>query len=112
MILMKIEFFTSQSGRSPVTKFIDGLSLKDQSVILAVLADIQDHGFDARGVQFRQLQGKLWEIKIKTLGGGYRFLYVTLDKNLLFILHAFKKKTQKAPPKELKIAMKRLKEIL
>lgn len=109
---MKIEFFTTISGRSPVTKFIDEQTVRDQAVILAILEDIEQHGLNARGVQFRQLEGKLWEIKIKAPGGGFRFLYAMIEKDLLFILHAFKKKTQKTPLKEMKLAVKRLKEIL
>jgi len=109
---MKIEFYLTKSGRSPVTDFLDKQPIRDQAVVLAILNDIEKNGFDARGVQFRQLQGKLWEIKIKAPSGGFRLLYVTIEKDLLFILHGFKKKTQKTPPKDLKLALKRLKEIL
>jgi phage-related protein len=76
------------------------------------LEEIEENGFAAKGVQFRQLSGKLWEIKIRAPSGGYRFLYVILEKSLLLILHAFKKKTQKTPLRELKIAQMRLQEIL
>ena len=42
----------------------------DQSAILAVFEDLRQHGFNALGCQFRQIDGKLWEIKIRTSGGG------------------------------------------
>lgn len=109
---MKIEFYETSSGRSPITDFFDKQPKRDQAVILAVLQDIVDEGYGAKGCQFRQLQGKLWELKIKAPSGGYRLLYVTLNKDLLFVLHSFKKKTQKTPKKELDVARKRLKEIL
>ena len=109
---MDIRFYETLRKRSPVTDFIDSQDKKDQAIILTVLENITENGFNAKGCHFRQLEGKLWEIKIKTPSGGYRLLYVTLKEDLLFILHAFKKKTQKAPKKELDIARKRLKEIL
>lgn len=109
---MKILFYETLRKRSPVTDFIDSQGKKDQATIIAALQSVSEDGLNAKGCQFRQLEGKLWEIKIKAPSGGYRLLYITLDKELLFILHAFKKKTQKTPKKEISIARKRLKEIL
>ncbi|RLA61575.1 MAG: type II toxin-antitoxin system RelE/ParE family toxin [Epsilonproteobacteria bacterium] len=109
---MRIEFYTTPRKRSPVTDFIDKQPKQDQAVILAVLQDIADEGYGAKGCQFKQLEGKLWEIKIKAPSGGYRLIYVTLTGDLMLVLHSFKKKTQKTPKKELNIARKRLKEIL
>jgi phage-related protein len=109
---MEVTFYQTDSGNSPITKFIDSQPLRDQAAIIAILEGIEENGFAAKGAQFRQLSGKLWEIKIRAPSGGYRFLYVTLEKLSLLILHAFKKKTQKTPPKELKVAQKRLQEFL
>lgn len=109
---MKIDFFESKSGRSYFEDFLKDLQKPDRAAILAVFCDIRDHGFNALGCQFRQIDGKLWEIKIKTAGGGWRFFYMTISVEHIFILHCYKKQTQKAPIKEIEIARKRLKEIL
>ena len=66
---MNIKFYESSSQRSPVTDFIDKQSKNDQAAIIAILTDIQDNGFNAKGCKFRQLKGKLWEIKIKLPSG-------------------------------------------
>ena len=100
----KSDLLRNSIWRSPVTDFIDKQPTKDQVVILTVLEGIEEHGYAAKGVQFRQLQGKLWEIKIKRPSGGYRLLYATLDKENMVILHGFKKKSQNSPPKEMKTA--------
>ena len=84
----------------------------DRAVILAVFADIQQHGFNAIGCQFRQIENKLWEIKIRTAGGGSRFFYVMLAPDQMHVLHSYKKQSQKAPKRELEVARKRIKEIL
>ena len=109
---MRIEFHRSSSGRSYFEDFLKDLPDGDRASILAVFEDIRKFGFDAIGCNFRQIEGKLWEIKIKTASGGYRFFYVMLSADVMHVLHAYKKKTPKAPPRELEIARKRLKEAL
>ena len=110
--MMKVSFFTSNAGRCYVEDFIDDLSRGDQAAIVAVLKDVEIHGLSAVGCQFRQIEGKLWEIKIRAPTGGYRIFYVMISSDELMCLHAYKKQGQKAPKKELGIARKRLKEVL
>jgi phage-related protein len=109
---VKIEFHRSGSGRSYFEDFLKEFPKSDRAAILAVFQDIQTHGFNALGCEFRQIEGKLWEIKIRTSGGAWRFFYVTLSQNLIYVLHSYKKQGQKAPVRELEVARKRLKEVL
>ena len=67
---MQIKFFISENKRNPVLDFINKLEKKDQAVILGCLQSVQDIGFETPRVQFRQIEGKLWEIKIRTSNGG------------------------------------------
>lgn len=85
---MKIEFHRSASGRSYIEDFLDDLNNDDTATILAVFEDIRKYGFSAMGCEFRQIEGKLWEIKIKTAGGSYRFFYVMLSAEKMYVLHA------------------------
>lgn len=109
---MKIEFHRSRSGRSYFEDFLGDLAKSDRAEILAVFVDIERHGFNAIGCQFRQIDGKLWEIKIRTAGGGWRFFYVTLAPEHIHVLHSYKKQGQKAPKHEVDVARKRMKEVL
>ena len=109
---MRIEFHRARSGRSYFEGFLDNLAAQDRAAILAVFQDIKIHGFNALGCQFRQIEGKLWEIKIRTPGDGWRFFYVTVAPDLIYVLHSYKKQGQKAPKHELDLARKRLKEVL
>jgi phage-related protein len=108
---MEVVFYQSDGGRSPVTKFIDEQPLHDQAAIIAVLDAIERDGLNAKGASYRQIDGKLWEIKIKAPSGGYRVFYVLLSGGVMMLLHAFKKKTQRAPLKDLAVAKKRLAEV-
>ena len=51
----------------------------------------------------------LFEIRIK-LEGAYRGFYAYIGKEVIVILHFFRKKSQKAPLKNVKIAKRRLRE--
>ena len=73
---MKIVFYVKR--RRPVVDFIDKLTPRDQARILACLKSVEELGFDCPRVEFRQLTGKLWEIKISTASSGYRIFYVPL----------------------------------
>ncbi len=83
---------------------------RGQSYISA-LKGIQEYGTDAVGVEFRQIEGKLWELKIKACGKHHRIFYCVL-KNKMYLLHAFLKKTPKTPLREIQTAKKRLKQIM
>ena len=109
---MKITFYQTASGRIPVKDFIESLPLADQAKFWAIYRYLQQSGLDCPNVQFRQLKGKLWEIKFSSLGGGYRIAYVLIEKDLMVWLHAFKKASQKTPQSDLELALKRMKEVL
>jgi phage-related protein len=112
MLLMKIYLYETASGNSPVKKFIDKLSKRDQARFLEVFEEVEEYGLNAIRAIFKPIEGKLWEIKFKSETKGYRILYVLLEKDMMVWLHTFAKKTQKTPAKELKVARKRMKEVL
>ena len=109
---MKIVFYSKSRGEKPAYDFIKKLPVKDRARVLACLKSIEELGFDSPRVQFRQIRGSLWEIKIRTQSGGYRLFYVTVCYETIVLLHAYKKQSQKAPKKELEKAEKRMMEVL
>ena len=110
--MIRVTFAAAASGRRYFEKFLQDLSTQDRATILAVFKDVQDNGLDAKGCEFRQIEGKLWEIKVRAPTGGYRFFYALLAADHLHVLHSYKKQGQKAPVKELEVARRRLKEVL
>ena len=109
---MLVSFFQLPSGRSPVEEFIQSLPKRDMARCLEVVVGLEDYGFACQRVRFKPLRGKLWEVKFQSSGGGYRFLYVLMKQEEMVILHASKKKTQKTPIQDIKLAEKRMKEVL
>jgi len=52
------------------------------------------------------------ELRLKDRSGIYRVIYVLLKQGDIWLVHAFKKKTQQTPQQAIDLAKKRLKEIL
>ena len=53
----------------------------------------------------------VYEIRVHT-DGEYRVVYITKFCKKIYVLHAFKKKTQKTPKKDIDISQARLKEAM
>ncbi|MBI1909350.1 MAG: type II toxin-antitoxin system RelE/ParE family toxin [Deltaproteobacteria bacterium] len=107
-----MSFYLSASGRSPVEEFIWSLPKPDQARFADVYNGIREFGLHCPRVTFKQLRGKLWEVKFQASRGGYRICYVMIQGDSMVWLHAFKKTTQKTPLRDFELAERRLKEVL
>ena len=107
-----IRYWRNPSGKAPVERYIDDVDNKEERAkILSTLNGIQHYGTDAIGVDFKQIEGKLWELKIRIYGNQHRIFYVVLRGNEMVLLHAYLKKTPRAPVREIKIAKQRMKQL-
>ena len=59
----------------------------------------------------KHLRDKLWEMRMRGRDGIARALYVTARGKRIVILHAFVKKTQATPPRAIRLALARAKEL-
>lgn len=55
---------------------------------------------------------RVHELRLKDRSGIYRVIYVFVRQGDIWLVHAFKKKTQQTPQQNIDLAKKRLKEIL
>lgn len=108
MSRIEVGFYRTASGRAPVKDYIHSIHPEGRSVILETLRDIGKYGLKSVGANFKHISGKLWEIKIDS----NRIFYVMIDQERMMLLHAYKKQGQKLPRRELKLALKRMKEVL
>ncbi len=58
----------------------------------------------------RAMGDGLFELRLKAAEGIARVFYCTVVNRNIVVLHAFTKKTDKTPPRELKVARQRMKE--
>ena len=72
---------------------------------------LMEHGPNLRLPHSRAFGDGLFELRPRGKSGIGRAFYCFLDGRRVVVLHAFIKKTQQTPDKELKLARKRLKEL-
>lgn len=106
----RIIYYKTPAGRFPVKEFIDNLDEKSQARVHNTLELLTEFGVKLGLPHAKKVTGTpLWELRI--LGEkSLRFFYVAKVGKEFLLLHGFVKKTQKAPRKEIKIALGRLRD--
>ncbi|MCI0672921.1 MAG: type II toxin-antitoxin system RelE/ParE family toxin [Myxococcaceae bacterium] len=107
---MRIRYYASPiSGREYVREYINALPSKERAQVLSELLDVQGaESLSEAGVVTRQIKGKLWELKVSA----ERVFYVVISGPEMVLLHAYRKRGQKAPLREIEVATERMKEVL
>lgn len=106
--MLTLRFYTTPAGAAPVQKYIDSLPRQEQAAIAAALRDLRENGIEGSAVTMRQVDGKLWEVKV----GAQRVFYVVITGPVLVLLHAYQKQSQRAPKGEVDTARKRMRDVL
>ena len=84
---------------------------KIQARLLRLLELMQEHGANLGAPHTSPMGDGLFEIRAKAKEGIGRALFCYMKGERVYILHAFVKKTQKTPKKELDLAIARMKEV-
>jgi phage-related protein len=109
-VRIDLHFYCTDAGNEPVREWLKGL---DEAQRRAV-------GLDLQRVQFRwpigmplcrPLGDGLWEVRTALSNGTISRVMICFYQGELYALHGFIKKTQKTPDEDLKLALKRKKEI-
>ena len=108
-----VNFYTTEEGKSPVIDFLDSLSGKQLQKVAWVLQLIEE--LDTIPTTYLKKlvnTDDIWEVRVQVSGNIFRLLGFFDGDNLVVLNHAFQKKTQKTPTKEIKIAEKRRKDYM
>jgi phage-related protein len=74
---------------------------------------IETHGLERmREPHVKHLRDRLWEMRMIGRDGIARAIYVTASGQRVVVVHVFAKKSQKTPPRVLRLAEQRAKEVL
>lgn len=106
----KVLFFQTTRGELPVKEFLDQQDRNTRAKITSAIELLVDYGPYLKPPYIKKLQNKLYELRISAKVA-IRIFY-TIHNNEYYLLHAFKKKTQKTPQKELKTAIDRMGKII
>lgn len=106
----KIKYYNVPGSRSPIYEFIEDLPEKALTKLINTFDLLVEFGIQIKGPHVKKIIGTpLWELRI--LGqDSIRVFYIAVEESTFLLLHAFKKKKQKTPLKEINIALKRLNE--
>jgi phage-related protein len=103
-------FYETANGRQPVREWILELSLHDRKL---VGRDIQkvEFGWPLGMPYCRNLGNGLWEVRSDLTDGKIARVIFSIAEGRMVLLHGFIKKAQKAPARDLELALKRMKEV-
>lgn len=102
-----LQYEDSRGGR-PVDEFLAALSEDDRGAVKAKLFYLQERGNELREPLSKNLGGRLLDLKVKS----YRLFFCFKPGNKIVLLHAFAKKSQGTPWRELELARKRMQEVV
>ena len=100
----RLEFYVDAHGQHPVEAFIAQLSPKETAQALRDLDLLKEFGNQLREPYACYVQGDLWELR----PGANRLFYFLCKGRRIIVLHAYRKKRQKAPPREIATALRRM----
>lgn len=108
--IWKIVFYPTSRGSEPVQDFIQKQDASAVAKIFRTIDLLQEHG-PLLGMPYTKYLGDhLSELRIRGKNE-VRIFYFYHKEDTIMLLHAFNKKTQKTPTKELEIAKKRKREL-
>lgn len=99
-----IEFYENENGKIPVRDFLLGLPRKHRAKAFSEIELLEEFGTAIKMPHARQIDGRLWELRIKFSSDISRIFYFIPAGSKLILLSGFIKKTQKTPPEEIRRA--------
>lgn len=106
----KVFLFQTRRGEFPVSTFIGEQDKPTIAKILRYINFVKNHGPFLKPPYAKKLSNNLYELRIP--GKVSIRIFYTIIQGKYYLLHAFKKKTQKTPLQELNTALDRSRQIL
>ena len=111
--MREIVFYKTNSGDSPIEKFLDILDNKQAQKVIWVMKVVEELE-NVPTTYFKKLKNTddIWEIRVKQGSNIFRLLGFKDKGKLVILTNGFTKKTQKTPKSEIILAEKRKNEYL
>ncbi len=106
-------YYKAASGDQPVKSFIEAQPGKVQAMIRKGFRLLRERNVSLGMPHVRKMAGRdFWELRTRFSGDIYRTFYFAYAGRKFILLHAFQKKSEKTPTKELEIAEARMEDYL
>jgi len=104
-------YYRTSSGRCPVRDYIESLDDDLRARIKNALLSLCEEHPRVLTVSIKHLPRELWEVRVTGRNRSqHRILYAVAGERLL-LLHAFTKKSQRTPQREIETAARRLSDL-
>ena len=103
----KIEFYETEDGKEPVKEFLDSLDDKMAAKLIGLMEVLEEKGTELRKPYSEHLDDGIFELRCKQGSNITRVLYFFYVGKKIIATNGFVKKTQKTPPREIKLAKER-----
>ena len=115
--MFNIDFYETSDGHSDIQEFLDSLRVKAVSVkdariqygqIARCIELLQENGTNLPVQIAKHLDEEIWELR----PSDNRVLFFYFNEGTYVLLHHFRKKTQKTPPREIARAKSEMKDYI
>ena len=115
--MFNIDFYETSNGYSDIQEFLESLRIKASTVkdariqysqIARCIELLQENGTNLPIQIVKHLEDEIWELR----PGDNRVLFFYFDQGTYILLHHFRKKTQKTPPREIARAKSEMKDYI
>jgi phage-related protein len=97
-----VDLYERPNGRCPVQEFLDDLSPKnDLPFIQRKFGMLEELGYRLGRPHTAILRDDIYELRVETLNGQFRFFYFFFDGQKIILTHGIKKKSKKTPSGEI-----------
>ena len=108
-----VNFYRTESGKSPIEDFLDSLSGKQAQKVIWVLRLVEELDVVPRQYLKKLVNtDDIWEVRVQFGGNIFRLLGFFDGTTLMILTNGFAKKSQKTPRQEIELATRRKNEYL
>lgn len=104
-----VVFFQDSDGSVPVLEWIRSLIPKARIKCVARIKRLKERGHELRRPEADYLRDDIYELRVGLQGVNYRMLYFFHDQQAAVVSHGLTKERE-VPPKEIELAITRMKE--
>ncbi len=108
MSAKRIVYYVDQRGRFPVLEDMSALTATEQEKVLEYVGLLKEYGDELRRPIVDYIGDRLYELR----PGPYRVLYFFMLREYAVIVHLFRKKTDRLPDAEKRIAFRRMQDFI
>ena len=104
----QVVYYFDEKGKNPVWEFISELPPDEQDKCFEYIAYLEAMGEQVRRPVGDYLGGKLYELRPKQT----RIIYFFMLKDYAVLVHAFRKKTNAVPDREIRTAFRNMEDFI